>query len=353
MNSSVPHMQNTEDAGVNPLFATHPIAGEYRPPVIIVGLPRSGSSFLSHVLSQVQNWYVFDDLYLYRHAKGIGAAEGKLTQEQLEKLIFMLGWQVRARINFPKFHVPDIPLDDVDKMDEALRQTYKDRDVTWHELQHEWLMRLAKHHNCENWGYKAPQDFMNLDMLNEVYPDLKVVFLYRDPRKVMASFKNITADNEDGHPGQYHPWVYSQYWKMALSTLKQAKETLANEILEIKFEDLVSEPQVTGDKIAKFLGAEVTGEIEVKKPNSSFSDKKRQGITPTETWICEKIAGSLMREKGYADSDKPARFRIIDIPDLIYICFRFTFYQIIRVIKDPDALVSIRTYMGSLFKKTH
>ena len=37
-------------------------------PLIIVGLPRSGTSFLAHVLSAIDDWYVFDDLYCVQKA---------------------------------------------------------------------------------------------------------------------------------------------------------------------------------------------------------------------------------------------------------------------------------------------
>ena len=35
---------------------------ETTPPVIVVGLPRSGSSYLAHVLSCLEGWFIFDDL---------------------------------------------------------------------------------------------------------------------------------------------------------------------------------------------------------------------------------------------------------------------------------------------------
>ena len=59
------HQGETE----SPLFAISPVVSEPKPsPVVVVGLPRSGSSFLSYVISQIDDWYVFDDLYLFRTA---------------------------------------------------------------------------------------------------------------------------------------------------------------------------------------------------------------------------------------------------------------------------------------------
>ena len=59
----------------DPLFSSQPVTAKdtHSAPVIVVGMPRSGSSFLSHVLSQLPGWYVFDDLYLQDKVKEIGA----------------------------------------------------------------------------------------------------------------------------------------------------------------------------------------------------------------------------------------------------------------------------------------
>ena len=263
----------------------------------------------------------------------------------------MLGWQVRARLKFPKFHVPDMSLEDVDRMDDALRTTFANTPVTWYELQREWLVRLALHHGCSRWGYKAPQDFMHLSMLETLYPGMKVVFIYRDPRKVMASYKNIRADNEDGHPGQYHPIVYSLYWRMALNALKREQLAFGDRLCEIKFETLVQSPQDEGERLATFLGTRIDGEVQVTKPNSSFSPDRRKGVTPTEIWICERVSGDLMREKGYEIEARGAGcFRVRDIPDFIRISFRFSLYQLLRIVRNRSAWVSIKAYIFSLFR---
>jgi len=199
------------DTKHNILFSTQPTEKSNQPPVVIVGLPRSGSSFLSHVTSHLDDWFIFDDLYLYREAKSIAAIDKPLNSDQLDKLIYFLGWQIRARIKFGVFCIPNMSLDDVDKMNKALKETYKDIPVYWHDLQEEWMTRLALNQGAKHWGYKAPQDFQLIDTLNKVYPNIKIIFLYRDPRKMLRSFKFVR--DQDGSPELYHPIIYSYYWK--------------------------------------------------------------------------------------------------------------------------------------------
>ncbi len=55
------------------LYSKVPVADSNPEPIIIVGLPRCGTSFLADVVSQIGDWFIFDDLYLYRQAKAINA----------------------------------------------------------------------------------------------------------------------------------------------------------------------------------------------------------------------------------------------------------------------------------------
>jgi hypothetical protein len=323
----------------SPLFATSPVVVEPRPsPVVVVGLPRSGSSFLSSVISEIEDWYVFDDLYLFRTAKAHGV-DGPLTDDQLAKLIEFLGWQVRARIKWGSFNPPRCSLADVDRMDEALSMTFRGRSVLWHELLEEWMTRLARHHGCSHWGYKAPQDFLYVDMLRDLWPGVRFIFNYRDPRRVMASMKYVNDQN--GKPAQYHPLIYSRYWRMAAETMMRAGGP--TEVHLVRFEELIADPNGEARKIAQFLGGTFDGEIERSDGNTSFAPGKRKSITPTEEWICERVAGEVMRSLDYPAGH--GRLRLRDLPDLLWTSGRFAAHQLQRAIKSPAARQSIKAFV--------
>ncbi|MBW2240975.1 MAG: sulfotransferase [Deltaproteobacteria bacterium] len=328
----------------SPLVATRPIAPDHRtPPVVVIGLPRSGSSFLSHVMSALDDWYVFDDLYLYRQARAIGA-NGALRGEQLEKLIDFLGWQLRARIQFESdFARPECSLDDVSEMNAAMLETFRETPVHWHELMEEWLVRLALHHGRSRWGYKAPQDFMQMEMLAGLFPGIRFVFILRDPRDTMSSFKFV--DGEDGRPGQYHPWVYARYWRMANQRADQNARTLGVPMLRVRFEDLVGDPRREGQRLADFLDTKLSGELP-GGANTSFREGDRKTISETERWICERVAGNEMDRQGY-DRDA-ARFRIRDLPDLAATTLRFASHQTRRLWKNPAARTSVTGFLRNL-----
>jgi len=325
----------------SPLFLVEQITTVVKrhPPVIAVGLPRSGSSFLSDIVSQLDDWYMFDDLYLYRKAKSIGATNSELTEPQLDELIFFLGWQIRARIKFGTYSVPNMSLADVDKMDEAMKITFAGKSIQWYELLEEWMLRLAHNEGCTHWGYKAPQDFMCLDMLERIFPGVSYIYIKRDPRKMMASLKYVNDQN--GNPSQYHPVFYSKYWKNASQIM--LKHSRDHKVHHVKFEELIVDPQAEAEKIAIFLNTTISKEVEIKRANTSFSSDKRKTLTDTELLLCENILGTSLMDHGYEPGQ--GKFRWIDVPGLIFVNFRFLNYQVIRIFKERSSLVSIMSFI--------
>lgn len=327
------------------LFLTDSIKNhvETQPPIIVVGLPRSGSSFLSDVLSQVGDWYVFSDLYFYREAKVIGADTGFLSEKQLDRLLFFLGWKIRASLKYGTFSIPNMSLEDVDTMDGVLRTFYKDKQVTWFELLEEWMLRLTFNQGCRRWGYKAPQDFMIIDILDRTFPGVKYIFIQRDPRSMMRSLKYV--HDVDGNPKQYHPVAYSLYWKSCAKKIFSMQKQ-GVDFLVVKFEKLVSDTTGVAQEIATFLDSPITKELDIKKSNSSFHDKKKQELTSTEIWLIEKLIGDALTDSGYEKSGKLPG--VLGFLEVIRVSFVFVFYQVARVRKQKSALVSIKSMISAV-----
>jgi len=183
-----------------------------------------------------------------------------------------------------------------------------------------------------------------------IFPDLRVIFILRDPREMMASLKFITQKvGGDGQPGQYHPVVYSLYWRDAAETIARYAVEEPGLVCRVKFEDLISKPNAEAARLADFLGSRVEGDVMRTDANTSFSSAARKSITPTEMWICEKIAGDAMRERAYPLSGERPRFR--DVGDLVRVSLRFTQYQIGRIIRDTARRESIKAFVRRRFGK--
>lgn len=328
----------------SPLFSETPVVAEHTAPVIVVGLPRSGSSFLSHVLSALPEWYVFDDMYMYQQVKTLGH-EGPLSDAEVRALLAYLGWSVRARIQYEDaFFKPDCTWEDVDRMVEAVAKSLEGRNVLWPVLLEEWLTRLALHHGRSRWGYKTPQDFLHMHRLAECIEGVRFVFIMRDPRRMMASLKYVRE--ADGDPRQYHPLAYTFYWRMAWRALQDYQARGSAPLHVVRFEELVKDPDGVARQLGDFLGTPFDGRVEVLGHNTSFAGGQRKDLTPTEVWICERIAGPEMRAAGYLP--EAGRFRLQDIPALLATSVRFVWFQVLRVWRRKDARVSIGSFLRRL-----
>lgn len=342
------------------LFETTKVVKKHNPPVIVIGLPRSGTTFLSHVLSCMDGLYVFDDLYPYQEAKAL-SLEGNLTKEQQSNYLNKLSWSARAKVRFKKniyAFSPKCTWAEIDALEDAVLKTFRDREVTWPMLLEEWMTRLSIFHNCQRWGYKTPQDFMHLDEILDIFPTAQFIFVMRDPRKVMTSFKNLPKQRSkgkapDGVVGQYHPIIYAQYWKMAYcKTMTFINNNPKANVFVVKFEDLIADPEHEATKIAKFLNTKIQKSVQVKRINTSFSSVVNYSLTDTEVWLCELAIGRVMQQAGYELWNLKPKF--IDIPNFVNTSFSFLNYQVYRLIMDSRARYSIVTYIKNLinFQKT-
>ncbi|MEM8639681.1 MAG: sulfotransferase [Cyanobacteria bacterium P01_G01_bin.54] len=325
-------------------------------PVIVVGLPRSGSSYITHVLSCLEGWFVFDDLYPYQKSKEFGLSPTMdLSQhpEQLKGFIHSLTWQLRAKIKFEEnFQVPDLTWDDTFEMEEQLLNAFEPGPLTWMAVLEEWLMRLALHAGQRRWGYKTPQDFLNMDELMTLFPGVKFIYILRDPRKMMRSFKNLpkvkTHGTQDGESGQYHPLVYALYWNKAYERVNDFIRRGKAPVETVKFEDLVKTPEAVADRLAQFLDTRVVGNVVLEKGNTSFTGGSAKELTNTEVAICEAIARQSMQAAGY-ELKRPLPSPL-DIFDFLGTTFSFTLHQLKRL-GDKRARHSIVSFLKSLIGK--
>lgn len=325
-------------------------------PVIVVGLPRSGSSYLAHVLSCLDDWFIFDDLYAYQKAATFGISpDCDLSQqpELLQKFVHRLTRQLWAKIKFEEnFQIPDLSLDDPFEMEAALLEALKTHPgvLTWPQVLEEWMMRLARHSGKQRWGYKTPQDFMHMDELAALFPGAVFIYILRDPRKMMRSFKNLprvkTSGNQDGESRQYHPIIYSLYWKNAYNKVQQFIQRGKAPVEIVQFEELVRSPETVAARLAQFLNTSVTGNVNAERSNSSIRSGPPKELTPTEVRICEKIAAPQMQQAGYAiEHPRP---RIGDVFDLLGTSFTFSSYQFQRILTNKKARTSVIAFLKSL-----
>lgn len=309
------------------------------PALVVVGLPRSGSSFLAHVLSTLKDLWVFDDLYVVQKAEAI--TFDRMTNSQLEQFVDRLAWETRARVKWEQdFGTPAVTLDDIDHMEAKLIARHRDTGPFWHEIACLWVDELAAANDCGQWGYKTPQDFLHLERLHDVWPETKFIHLLRDPRDIMRSYKNLQVwQGGDGDPRSYHPVAYALYWRMSQRRLETARTGGVPRVETVRFEELVADPDAVADRLAGYLSTQQLRSAVVESHNSSRDSGPQRRLTETEEWICQRLAGPEMSEAGY--ELRSVRPRLGDLAELARVTKDFVVFQISRAVGDPEKRRSI------------
>lgn len=300
-----------------------------RQSVIVVGLPRSGSSLLSQVMSELPGWYVFDDLYTSRAAQHAGVFSKPFDTPALDALLHFLGWQIRARKRHGLYAIPAVEEDEIEPMNAVLKTLFDNSGADWLDLQEEWLIRLAARQDCPNWGYKAPGAFRYLDRILDRHPNMKVVFLMRAPEAVLASYKHMPEDSQDGNPAQYHPITHAAYWRLAANAYRKAVATYGDErIMLVRFEDMIVDPAQTITALAGFLDTPAPANPELPpQKNTSFPKGARRGLTGLERALVSVIAGRVRTDLAFAPADPRPDIKGADLVDFLRTSFRALWFR--------------------------
>ena len=164
------------------------------------------------------------------------------------------------------------------------------------------------------WGDKRPAYYFFVDELNNLFPDAQFVNMVRDGRACVASLKRTPWFGHD-------PVPCMATWIMAIdSTQKSGAKIGPERFLDVRYEDLVTEPEAELQRVCDFLGERY--EPEMAKPeliadrvNPSYYEQRdqisrgvytdalqswRDQLEPWEVATFERAAGDRLAAYGYA-----------------------------------------------------
>ena len=183
----------------------------------------------------------------------------------------------------------------------------------------EALCRLrAERHGRERWGEKTPRHVYRIDDLLAAFPEAKVVCLVRDPRAVVASYKDwhgaaarrgvtesaeLEADRERSRRS-YNPVLMSLLWRGVVRASFAALERHGPERVRIqRFERLAAAPEAEVRELCAWLGlAYEPALLEIPVVNSSYAttgagvssepvERWRERLSAREVGIVQSVAG--------------------------------------------------------------
>lgn len=133
------------------------------------------------------------------------------------------------------------------------------------------------------WVFKSPQHMQDLDALMEVFPDAKIVFMHRDPRKTVGSncsmFWNIGVLGTDDHqPHRLGEYLAEKCQRQVEKVEEErAKVVPADQQLDMRYADINKDWKHEMQRIYDFIGMEFTDEAQAAMQAASGDREKRHG----------------------------------------------------------------------------
>ncbi len=256
---------------------------EIRRPLIIAGMPRTGSTALHNLLAQdpahrvPMGWEVSQpfpppEAATFETDPRIEKVQKKMNVFNKLLPVFHSMHPRGARmpeecqeITVHAFASVGLPtmVPAPSYQDWLVRQDFR-HALAWHKR---FLKYLQSRLHRERWLLKSPGHLQYLPTILETYPDAAIVQTHREPLTVMASVSSITytvqnffSDGVDRHSlGQNQ----LAFWSQLLQKSVEARERLsdrADQFLDVQLPDIINNPLETVYRIYEYFGFELSDE---------------------------------------------------------------------------------------------
>jgi hypothetical protein len=199
--------------------------------LLISGEMRSGTTLIANFLNQQNGITIYRD---FLHLEGlmkaieVNSLNDQLTQIQKTKLLYKFNFMDNAKLHFT--------LNINDASFSSLNDFY---DLVLHMISKEGDIYV---------GHKTTKTYDIINQLLKCQPNLKIIYMIRDPRDVIQSALKIIPDQ--------NIYDHLDNWKEASIKLNKLilHSNHKQRILLIHFEELIKNPQKIVDVLNRFLG---------------------------------------------------------------------------------------------------
>lgn len=216
-------------------------------PIFITGVYRSGTTILTGLIGahkDIDIGHPTIQYFRYILKKNILPTNYKEIIQSIDE-----------RINFRY----EIKLDTRRIIDE-IESEIKNSGEASHKIIYDCVTRGLHGYSGNRWSEKILLEWRNIPTFLEMYPKGKAIHIIRDPRDVLASYKNMTYETEE----KYLDAIFNCLDSMQ-HAIKYTKEISSKSYLLVRFEDLVADRSAEMKKICKFLDIEFNDSDYVEK----------------------------------------------------------------------------------------
>jgi len=275
-------------------------------PIFIVGAPRSGTTMLQYRLRNHPNIsFPTGESHFFIPLYESSESFGDLRLLRNVKNLFEVMYTKNPGFFEGELHGFEFNVDEISK------EFHADGCETISSLVSALFEKNAKEEGKLRWGDKTPYYVMHIPKLLEWFPGAQIIHLIRDGRDVALSLFGRRHDFS-----VYNSAFAAEYWESYVERGQEYGASLSSEqYYEIRYEDLLSDPNSSMKKLCDFLGEpysetifktsneEVLGVNQTPlvhqqlKPDNA--GKWRAQMAPRQIQYFERVAGQTLKKNGY------------------------------------------------------
>ena len=225
----------------------------------IIGMPRSGTKLLRELLNNHPSVFIPDAETLFiphllekYGQRKLTPREIKEVLDEIEKSLFFYFFSQHRNLNF---------------------QLFDPEEVTIVELLNNFFVFFTNQISPDATllGDKSPNYIEKMELLLEFFPDVKFIHIVRDPRDFALSSRN--AWNKNIFRAAFR-------WSQALNKIQKLSNKQKLSLVEVKYEDLLLQPEKTLKEICSFLKVPYDDSlITLEKPVEKIGDARGKSIS--------------------------------------------------------------------------
>ncbi len=234
-------------------------------PLFILGTQRSGTTLLARILSSHKDIFIQNEISVEKVFEGVNDPA---------KMLSLMDVQIQERHG--------------DSLEDVLQKEGK-----------------------SVWGVKDPELTYHLEKLEQFIPESKMLLILRDGRGVVNSYmENKWGLGTNAYTGAIR-------WKEEVEQLLDFAERHKEQVLVVRFEDLITGMEAELRRICSHFGVEFDPEMlkydkkkamfkenphnvnTNKAPDITLAEKWQSRLSPREVGIIEYVAGDTLKAHGY------------------------------------------------------
>jgi hypothetical protein len=243
-------------------------------PIVIVGLPRTGSTHLHGLLGEVEGirtpryWEMalpspppeaatsetdpriaLVEAELARTPAGLQARH-PFAARRPEQCNLLHDWAFINQTPIASYHVP------------SYRDWLLDADHAPAYQAHRRTLQHLQWHHGGRWALKYPKHLLSLDALLAEYPDAVLVWTHRDPAVVVPSACSLTSYMRELTSGDVDLVRFGREWavleELAARRGVSVRDRASPRVIDVHYHELMDDPVGTVASVLEFAGAPFT-----------------------------------------------------------------------------------------------